>query len=117
MSKEELIQYLKSKFGHVSRAAIIIGVPYQQIIDAIRFERDWKIKEIWERARKYKDCGLPGELDSDTRKRIGTLWANASDQIKESWSASWVDTLVNGKRRMRLTPKVKRLIKQLETKK
>lgn len=111
---DELIKYLKVKFGHVSRGAIIIGIPYQQIIDAVRFNRPWKIKEIWDRAKAYQDCDLPGELTPYTRKKIGVLWSKATDEFKANWSASWVDILVNSKRRMRETQKVKELIKQLQ---
>lgn len=108
-------QEIKKKFGRVSRFAIIAGIPYQQIIDAERFGREWKLEEIKKKIKTCKDRNIEGEITTELRKEIATLWVGCDQkQARKEFDYKTIDSLMNGKRRMFVTGKVTRLIKRLK---
>lgn len=109
-----IIDEIKAKFGRVSRFAIIAGIPYQQIIDAVRNDREWKIKEIRAKLEACEDRALEGEITPELRQKIAKGWAKCDQKaIKKEFNYYWIHSLINSTRRMFITPKVNRLIKKL----
>lgn len=127
MEQVDLKQYIRDKFGSVSRFAALIGEDKSDFNNKIR--NHIHQEGIYELAKKTEDKLIPGkEMTDETyaliRQAIYKDWRNMANFCRQNpqFSHSWVCDTINGKtggyhkKRKNITKKVKELCEILNVK-